>query len=333
MQNDYDMSTTEYKDNNKPKRSYIRTIILALIIGTSAIVILFFVSIQSPTGFVPNTVVTIKQGMTVRGAAHELSQNNIIRSKRLFELFMQTSQYNVIAGDYLFDEPDSMMQVFHRLSLGQYGDVRIRVVIQEGASNKQIANILETVLPLFDAHEFLQKAETLEGYLYPDTYFFFPSVTTDEVLTILNNVFEEKLLTIDQGKLIERDLKDIVIMASIIEKEATSNTEERATISGILWKRIQAGMALQVDAPFLYAIGKGSKDLTIDDLRRDSPYNTYTNRGLPPTPIGNPSLGSIIAAIEPIESPYLFYLHGNDGRVHYARTHDEHVSNKRNYLK
>jgi UPF0755 protein len=121
-------------------------------------------------------------------------------------------------------------------------------------------------------------------------------------------------------------------MASILEEEA-NNTEDRRIISGILWKRIEKGMALQVDAPFYYLFGKGSSQLTLSDLATTSPYNTYVNKGLPSAPISNPGLDAIKAAINPKSTPYYFYLADRKGITHYATDHDGHVANRNNYLR
>ncbi len=122
-------------------------------------------------------------------------------------------------------------------------------------------------------------------------------------------------------------------MASLLEKEASNDLEQKRIISGILWKRIRIGMPLQIDAPFLYERGKGSAQLSNKDLRASSKYNTYINKGLTPTPIGNPGYDSLYAAAHPIESNYLFYLHDFNGGVHYGKNHKEHVTNKKKYLK
>jgi UPF0755 protein len=106
----------------------------------------------------------------------------------------------------------------------------------------------------------------------------------------------------------------IIIMASLLEKEA-KNEQEAKIISGILWTRIRAGLPLQVDAPFLYILGKTSEQLKMSDLQKDGPYNTYTRKGLPAGPIGNPGVAMIKAAIYPQASPYLYYLHGKDGVI------------------
>lgn len=323
----------EYTHFRTEKHSRVRIMVAALMVVLFACIVYIFTLTQSPAGFAPDTIVTIEEGVTVQGAADMLQEQNIIRSSLLFQILMRMGEHPVIAGDYLFQEPQTVLQVAERVTTGQYGDVRIKVILHEGFSNVQMADELVEKLPRFDKELFLKEAETLEGYLYPDSYFFFPSVTTEEVIDTLHNAFLEKISDLGDDILeSEHTMEEIVIMASIIEKEATTDPEERAIISGILWKRIDKGMPLQVDAPFVYELGKGSHDLTIKDLRKDSAYNTYTNKGLTPTPIGNPSVGSIVAALHPTPSSYLFYLHGSDRRVHYAATHDGHVNNKRNYL-
>ena len=323
----------EYTHFRTEKHSRARMIVAFFMVIVFAFVVYVFSLMQSPKDFVPDTIITIESGTTLQGAATLLEEKNIIRSAFLFQVLMQISEHPVIAGDYLFDEKETLLDVAERIVVGQYGDVRIQVWLREGSSNVQMADILEEKLPKFDRDLFLQEAEPLEGYLYPDTYYFFPSVETAEVLETIHDTFLEKITELSDDFLAsEHSMEDIIIMASIIEKEATTNSAERAIISGILWKRIEIGMPLQVDAPFVYERDKGSHDLTIADLREDSIYNTYTNKGLTPTPIGNPSLGSIKAALNPTATSYLFYLHGSDRQVHYAVDHNGHVNNKRNYL-
>ncbi len=333
MHREYLQQPMEYTHFRTEKHSRVRMFVAIVMLLIFMGVVYVFSLTQTPKDFVPDTLVTIESGTTLQGASEILEENNIIRSALLFQFLMQVSEHPVIAGDYLFQDRETILEIAERITVGQYGDVRAKIIIHEGSSNVQIADLLEAKLPKFDREQFLLDAEPLEGYLYPDTYFFFPSTETGEVLKVLHNVFLDKISELENDfSESEHSMEEIIIMASIIEKEATTRSAERAIISGILWKRIEIGMPLQVDAPFVYALGKGSHDLTIADLREDSPYNTYTNRGLTPTPIGNPSIGSIIAALHPTETSYLFYLHGNDRQVHYASNHDGHVNNKRNFL-
>jgi UPF0755 protein len=174
----------------------------------------------------------------------------------------------------------------------------------------------------------------LEGYLFPDTYFI-------DVSDFRAKFFLERLLGIFRERVIEdlaqdfmvseRPLHDVVVMASLIERE-TRAEDERPIVSGILWKRFDSGRALDVDATVRYVLGKIIAPLTKDDLEVDSPYNTRKYPGLPPGPIANPGIESIRAALHPEDSSYWYYLHGENGDIHYAETNDEHNENKARYL-
>ena len=130
----------------------------------------------------------------------------------------------------------------------------------------------------------------------------------------------------------KHSLRDIVNMASILEREA-STPEDMSLVSGVLWNRISKGMPLQVDATFMYLLGRKSSELTTADLKIKSAYNTYVNKGLPGGPIGNPGITAISAAINPTATSFMYYLSDKDGMMHYAKTFDEHVANKNKYLR
>jgi UPF0755 protein len=318
------------------KRKYLIMIGSFLTAGFLLMAIFFLIMTSAPRkqNSDEGLIIRIPQGTSVRKTAILLKEEKIIRSKKLFELALSVSDKEVIAGDYLFDEPLSLERVISRVSKGVFGDVYVRIRIPEGATRQQIVDILEPQLENFDGVLFMSLTKDKEGYLFPDTHFFFPGSTTEEVVLQLEKIFNERMTSIeDVITTSPYTLDEIITMASLIQKEATGDFEEQQIISGILWKRIRIRMALQVDATFVYSIGKGSAELSIADLEKDGPYNTYTNLGLPPTPIGSPGLSAIKAAAQPKESPYLFYLHGNDGIVRYARNFDEHIQNKRNYLK
>ena len=174
----------------------------------------------------------------------------------------------------------------------------------------------------------------LEGYLFPDTYFVNAAeFDVQKFLERLLRTFEERVASGLQDDLAVsgRDLSDVITMASLIERE-TVTSEERPIVSGILWKRLDAGRALDVDATVRYILEKPTNALTRSDLEFDSPYNTRRIAGFPPGPIANPGLASIKAALHPEDSPYWYYLHDNEGKIHYAETNDEHNVNKVRYL-
>ncbi len=296
-------------------------------------VLMYMLAVDTPRASFPQTV-TIARGSSIRTATNELKKHNLVRSPRLLELYITVVEGGrVVSGDYLFEKSAPVTELAHRLTSGRYGESQIRITIPEGSTAKDIARIMDAGLPEFDSDVFLKLAAPKEGFLFPDTYFFFPSVTEVEIVQKLERNFNDQIADLsDELKASPHTLVEIVTMASLIEREAFGDPTEQRTISGILWKRIQKGMALQVDAPFWYLLGKGSSDLTVGDLQYDSRYNTYKYKGLPPGPIGNPGLASITAAVRPIQTDYLFYLHDKDGIVHYAATFDGHIKNKQLYL-
>lgn len=293
-----------------------------------------YLLIQPPAQFPVPYRITIERGQTLFSISEELTQAQVIRSPRVFELLMLSlgDEKQISEGEYVFDRPLSVIEVAMRISGRHFGVGREKVTFPEGFSVKEMADRLAMQYVDFDKNTFFEKAIHQQGYLFPDTYRFFPSVSPDVVIATLTANYERKIAplrtTIEQSGYTE---KEIIIMASLIEKEA-SGAEDRAVIAGILWKRIKKGMPLQVDAPFLYLLGKESKELTRADLALISPYNTYVNKGLPPAPINNPGIEAIRAALYPTESPYLFYLHDAKGAVHYARTFADHKKNIKKFL-
>jgi UPF0755 protein len=164
-------------------------------------------------------------------------------------------------------------------------------------------------------------------------YYCAPLVCVTEVIELLHNTYERKIKDLrPKIAAFGKTEKEVVAMASILEGEARQMNTRR-TVAGILWRRIRIDMPLQVDTSFIYINGKTSAELTLEDLKIDSPYNTYVYRGLPPTPISNPGLASIEAAITPISTPYLYFLTDPEGVMHYATTLKEHAFNKNKYLK
>ncbi len=292
-------------------------------------------TLKSPREFVPDTVVTISNGMTFRQAGQLLQEKKIIKSAGLMQVCAQIISANesVIAGEYVFEKPQNACSIGYRVTRGLFGTTRIKITIPEGSTNRDIADILAKKIPNINVDEFIAKAKDREGYLFPETYFFFKTSSVDQIIDRLQNEYTQQVTPLyPDMKGTNRSESDIIIVASILEREA-KNKDEAKIIAGIMYRRMQIGMPLQVDATFLYSVGKGSSELTLNDLRTDSPWNTYTRTGLPPGPIGNPGMDMIYAAIHPEMSRYLYYLHDRNGQIHYAITHDEHVRNKQKFLK
>lgn len=212
------------------------------------------------------------------------------------------------AGQYYLPYPQSTFTMAWRVVHGDYRTKRVRLTILEGYTVEKISKLFDERFPFFDHSEFEKMAE--EGYLFPDTYFFPEDSTASSSIAMMRNNFNKVIKPLlPEIEASKRTFEEIIIMASIIEGESGPG-DERAVISGILWKRLDNLIALQVDvAPI-----------------------TYERRGLPDKPINNPGIASIKAALRPSASPYLYYLHDKNGQIYYARTFDEHKANKRKYL-
>lgn len=315
-----------------PKR---RRLIAKIAICLLVVLAIYHLLLASPLDFKEGSLVKIKNGLTIDEIGQILQDKNIIKFPVIFTTLTRifSRDTGVIAGDYYFNHRRSVLTITWRLINGQFDIEKIKITIPEGLSVKQIGQVLAKKLPNFDFDKFMTLADREEGFLFPDTYFFTVLSTEEEIINQMKENFKQNtsdLMPIIQ--LSNRSLEEIITMASILEKEAITN-ESKKIISGILWKRLDEGMRLQVDAVFVYLLGKGSFDLTKKDLRLDSPYNTYRYAGLPPGPIANPGRESIEAALYPQESPFWFYLSDLDSEMHYAITHEDHVRNKNKFYR
>lgn len=302
-------------------------------------VLIFCIIITSysiaPSDFPSGKIISIKPGQYLSQVAEDFEGRYIIKSEFLFKVYVMalSGHKQIQAGDYLFERPESALKIAKRVINGDQGLPKYKITIAEGMTVKQIGLTIKKSIQNFDVDTFYILAKPYEGYLFPDTYYIYENATPQFVVDQLRNTFKEKIKTqLLSMQAFGKELKDVIIMASIIEKEAFK-MEDRKIIAGILWKRLEIGMPLQVDAPFYYTLGKESSLLTVSDLRTDTPYNTYTNKGLPPAPIANPGLGAIEATVNPTKSKYLFYLSDKSGTMHYAVDHDGHVANKNKYIR
>lgn len=293
---------------------------------------LVFVS-SAPQNFPLGDIASIKTGDSLKEIGESLHKNNIIKSEFIFRItvIVLGGERRIIAGDYLLDNKETSVHLAYRFVKGQFHLEAIRITIPEGWNTKEIAGYLSKKIIKFDKDLFLQLAQKDEGFLFPDTYFVSATASPEEIIGMMKGNFESKIKTVKELSSSVRSLKEIITMASILEKEALP--QDREMVSGILWKRISIGMPLQVDSSFTYINGKGTFDLTLDDLKIDSPYNSYKYKGLPPGPIGNPGLNSILASLKPIKTNYLYFLTEKDGIIHYAKTFEEHKRNKEKYLR
>jgi UPF0755 protein len=318
-------------NEHEPKKN--KKIIVATATVLWAIILLTAWAFLPPFSFPKNSTVTIEEGTGLQTLALRLKEEKVIRSPFWFRIFAiaMGGERDMKAGTYYFDRSQGTFNVAWRIFHGDYGVETVRITIPEGFTVKKISALFDEKFSNFDNEFFEMRAP--EGYLFPDTYFIQVTSTASSTIKLLNDNFRRRLNPLEEDIIASgKTLEEIITMASIIESEAKYK-EDREIISGILWKRIENNIPLQVDASFIYVNGKTTKDLTLDDLKIDSPFNTYLYRGLPPAPISNPGLESIRAALNPTSSPYLYFLTGNDGTMHYSKTFEEHVEKKLRYLR
>jgi len=289
---------------------------------------------RPPSNFEAQTI-TILAGLSASAIADKLEEGSIVRSADLlyFALIALHDPTDIKAGIYSFEKPLTTLEVADYLASARPSDTLVRLTFPEGMTVTDYAQIAERSLPEFDFDTFLEIASTSEGYMFPETYFVPLSFTTEDLFKLLTETGADKLsdyqLEIETNEL---DTYEVLILASILEKEANSE-ESMKMVSGILQNRLNIGMALQADATVGYILHKPLSELTPEDLDRDTPYNTYAYPGLPPTPIGNPGLQAIEAVLNPTPSKNFFYLTDENGDFYYAETYSKHLDNIERYLR
>jgi len=321
--------------NNSRLQNLNRRTLVILILGLAVIFTLYFIGFKPPVNFPSKQYITINEGESLTKISKDLEKLHIVRNAELLKaiIFLRGGQRSVHAGDYSFAKPVNMFAVARIITTGAYGLEPIKITIPEGATISDMAVIYSKKLFKFDPEKFFAKAISLEGFLYPDTYYFLPNVKEDEVITVMNDNFYAKIAPLDSEiKKSKYTLKQIITLASIIEKEAWKE-KDRKLISGVLHNRLDKNMPLQVDATFIYTHNKGTYQITIAELKdKENPYNTYVHKGLPPGPIASVGLSSIKAALNPTPSKYIFYLADRRGNTYYSRTYAKHLINKRRYV-
>lgn len=304
-----------------------------LVLVIAAAFFWFYKNSQAVTGQEKFDYFLIKKGESASEVGKRLENEGFIKNALAFKIYLQfTGQASKIqAGEFKLTPSFSLFQITDSLFKGP---IELWVTIPEGLRREEIAKKFAMVLNKDDSFvsDFLNASEDKEGYLFPDTYLFPRDATAIMIVTKMGDTFESKTKNLknDSGLTDEES----VILASLIERE-TKTDEERPIVAGIMINRLNAGMPLQIDASVQYAVGTNKNwwpILTLDDLSIKSLYNTYKNKGLPPTPIASPGLSSLKAAFSPEANDYWFYIHDPKGVIHYATTLSEHNSNISKYL-
>jgi len=285
----------------------------------------------------PARILEIEKGEGLFGIASKLKKEGIIKSRVVFmvEALRRGVYKEFKAGEYAFYPWQSLSEIFETLKKGKVFLHRITVV--EGATLWEIAELLEKnkvtssqkFLELAENKEFIRQlglpGPTLEGYLYPETYYFAKNTPPEMVLKVMTDKFKEVWKEIEGSVGVKGlSMQEVVTLASIVEKEAFYE-REKPVIAAVYLNRLKKGMPLQADPTINYAL-KNFRRLTYKDYYQvKSPYNTYLHNSLPPTPIGNPSKSSLLAVLKPAKVNFLYFVASGDGGHIFSRTYQEHL--------
>lgn len=343
------MASTLSKTPRRVRRS--ATLLVMLLLTALGIVagVLYTLQMLAPVSGnknAPLALVTIPSGKNARQIGEILTRRHLIRSPYSFVLAsrMDGLSGHMQAGHYKLSPAMPPRQIAALLALGETANGIVTIPVPEGWTVRQIARRLAD-RHLVDEAQFLTLAQTqgktftvqgwtppndnLEGYLFPDTYNFSKGATSREIVQAMLENFQKRVLVPEgaEAKRFPGGLAAAVTLASLVEREAEVDAD-RPLIAAVYWNRLKVHMRLQCDATVQYALPQHKTRLFYADLRVDSPYNTYKHAGLPPTPIANPGLPSIEAALHPADVNYLFYVAGPGGRHVFSATLAGHERNR-----
>ncbi len=324
------------------KRSLITLALVCLILFC---ILSVFTEISGKNG--EEKTVFIPMGSSAKTISKILKQENIIESPLLFRLYSREYVSLMTAGSHTMYEnmayKDLVLELQKSVPMGEI----VKVTIPEGYELREIAKKLEengicSQKDFYDAakngtfhYDFLdssQKGETrLEGYLFPATYDFTLNMTAENVIDTMLSRFAELPLSEYKERAAELgySLNDVIIMASIVEREAQA-AEDRAKVSSVFYNRLKINMPLQSCATVQYILKERKAVLSVSDTKIDSPYNTYQNYGLPPTPIASPGEACIKAALYPDSTDYLYFYADGSGKHIFSKNYQEHLEAQRN---
>jgi UPF0755 protein len=292
------------------------------------------------------TGVVVPQGSSFSDIARQLRAAGIIGSATTFRLYAKAlhADTQARAGEFRFSAHQTEAQILRTLQTGG-AQIAKWITIPEGYTAKQIAAQLQDEgfgdAGTYEAafmHDTIVvggvRSANMEGYLFPDTYLMPLGASPEVVESIMSSQFRKELPPDAARKARARGLTvpQIVTLASLIEREAKAD-DERPLMAGVYYNRLRLGMPLEVDATIEYALPEHQTVITYSDLRLDSPYNTYLHQGLPPTPIANPGRPSLVAALNPRPSAFLYYVYKGRGHHAFAKTLSEQNANIAKYLK
>jgi len=328
------------------KSGTVITLIILYMFG----ILLFYSCISqliSPVGgsMITKGVIRVNPGMNIVGVGALLAEKGFVRSPFIFQLagILSGSSRSLKAGDYSVNTAMSITDILKRIVSGE--TILYKFTIPEGFTVNEIARIWEEA-GFGTSAKFLEvasdpslrskyniRSDSLEGYLFPNTYMFSSGISEKEAIETMLNQFMKEVSPVVEKKVVDINfsLHEIITLASIIEKEAKVE-EERPIISAVFHNRLKQDMKLESCPTVLYGLGYPDRNLTYDDLRNANlKCNTYVYKGLPPIPICNPGIKSIIAAINPTNDNFLYFVSKNDGTHYFTQNYNDFLSAKRKY--
>ena len=291
--------------------------------------------IYAESDLAEDTIMLVKKGYSSSQVANELYRARVINYPILFKIAarLQGLDRNLKAGEYVFTAKMSMAEVLQKMNRGEV--MYRQITLPEGLTSAQMVEIINN-------NEFLEGEISeipTEGSLLPETYTFMRGDSRDKLIKDMQKAMDKALETVWNSRdahVPVRSAKELLILASIIEKE-TGLPEERSLVASVFANRLRKGMRLQTDPTVIYAITQGKAELdralTRKDLQINSPYNTYINYGLPPTPICNPGKASLLAAAQPEVSDYLYFVASGNGGHNFAKSLNQHNKNVQEWKK
>lgn len=335
------------KEKNKPEVPALLTLPRIVAISFSALVILtclvlgsrfLFYASQPASDDHRTVLIEVKPGMSVNQVSQALYENKLVTSSRTFRFlsWITGKQGQLHIGEYELSPSLSPWEILNKLTSGKI--FQHLVTIPEGYRLTEIASVLEKK-GLVDKEKFLMETgrkeliaslniptESLEGYLFPETYQFSKHLREEKIIRIMVETFKQRVLTQDiqnRAREMGMTLHEVITLASLIEKE-TGLESERELISSVFHNRLKKRMLLQTDPAVIYAIADFDGNLRKKDLSVRTPYNTYMNPGLPPGPIASPGLKSILAAMYPANTRHLYFVSRQDGSHHFSDNLEDH---------
>lgn len=296
-----------------------------------------------PIDFKDNTYLKVEKGDSLHIVINKLKNKNINIPEFPLKLYYKLFPKQINRGDYLFKKDINIIKFSKKLSSGFVKGIKI--TIPEGFTYKKIANRLSlknivnktNFINLYDNKKFIDdldiNSNNLEGYLFPDTYYFDTESSEKDIVIKMYTQLKEM---IKKNNLLEKiknsnySFNEILTIASLVEWEAKMD-KERPIIAQVFIKRLQINKPLESCATIEYALGEHKEKLSNQDLEIKSPYNTYKNYGLPPSPINNPGIESIKAVLNPANTDYLYFVSKNDGTHKFTKNHNQHIKAKRKY--